>query len=63
MGVLAVACANLPRERFADAGQMEKAFKALATGIAVKAKDNQSIEITISHQDRTEVRSFSGDFF
>ena len=27
------------------------------------AKDNQSIEITISHQDRTEVRSFSGESF
>ena len=63
MGVLAIACANLPRERFANAGQMEAALKALATGIAVKARDNQSIEITISHQDRTEGRNFSGDFF
>jgi pSer/pThr/pTyr-binding forkhead associated (FHA) protein len=63
MGVLAVACANLPRERFADTGQMEAALKVLATGIAVKVRDNQNIEITISHQDRTEVRSFSGECF
>ena len=63
MGVLAMACANLPRDRFADAEQMAEALEAAATATTELVPDKHKLELTISHKDNERVRKLSGESF
>jgi len=58
VAVLEVACANLPRERYSDAGQMAEALEAVVGGTTPV---NQGLALTISHKDNQRARRFPGE--